>query len=136
MRYNKFYCSILNNRTGHKFYNLETSSPIHTWINTTWTYIILYTYFILSKDMKKLGKHERNFCFSSGYKTFTLKWSFTRKELGTLQKTATANVHGHTCKIMTWKLTIEGTPFRHIGTCWGGLQAKPCQYICHQYPFI
>ena len=51
--------------------------------------------------MKKLGKHERNFCFSSGYKTFTLKWSFTRKELGTLQKTATANVHGHTCKIMT-----------------------------------
>ena len=47
----------------------------------------VYTYFILSKDMKQLGKHERNFCFSSGYKAFTLKWSFTRKELGTLQKT-------------------------------------------------
>ena len=25
---NIFYCSILNNRIGHKFYNLETSSPI------------------------------------------------------------------------------------------------------------
>jgi hypothetical protein len=27
---NIFYCSILNNRIGHKFYN-----TIHTWINTT-----------------------------------------------------------------------------------------------------
>jgi hypothetical protein len=25
----------------------------YTWINTKWTYIILYTYFILSDDMKK-----------------------------------------------------------------------------------
>ena len=37
---------------GHKFHNLETSSPIHTWINIKWTYIILYTYFILSEDKK------------------------------------------------------------------------------------
>ena len=43
-----FYCSIRNNLIGHKFHNLETSSPIHTWINTKWTYIILYTYFILT----------------------------------------------------------------------------------------
>jgi hypothetical protein len=50
---NIFYCSIRNNWIGHKFHNLETSSPIHTWINTKWTYIILYTYFILSDDMKK-----------------------------------------------------------------------------------
>jgi hypothetical protein len=27
---NILYCSILNNRIGHTFYNLETSSPIHT----------------------------------------------------------------------------------------------------------
>jgi hypothetical protein len=27
---NIFYCSIRNNWIGHKFYNLETSSPIHT----------------------------------------------------------------------------------------------------------
>ena len=46
---------LFNNNywTRHNFYNLETSSPIHTWIDTTWTYIILYTYFILSEDMKK-----------------------------------------------------------------------------------
>jgi len=25
-----FYCSIINNWIGHKFHNLETSSPIHT----------------------------------------------------------------------------------------------------------
>ena len=48
-----FYCSIRNNWIGHKFHNLEMSSPIHTWINTKWTYIVLYTYFILSDDMKK-----------------------------------------------------------------------------------
>jgi hypothetical protein len=50
---NIFYCSIRNNWIGHTFQNSETSSPIHTWINTKWTYIILYTYFILSEDMKK-----------------------------------------------------------------------------------
>ena len=49
---NIFYCSILNNWIGHKFHNLETSSPIHTWINTQWIYIILYSYFILSEDKK------------------------------------------------------------------------------------
>ena len=36
--------------------------------------------------MNKLGKHERNFCFSNGYKASTLKLSFTRKERDTLQK--------------------------------------------------
>jgi hypothetical protein len=50
---NILYCSIINNWIGHKFHNLETSSPIHTWINTKWTYTILYTYFIFSEDMKK-----------------------------------------------------------------------------------
>ena len=48
-----FYCSIRNNWIRHKFHNLETSSPIHTSINTKLTYIILYTYFILIEDMKK-----------------------------------------------------------------------------------
>ena len=47
---NIFYCSIGNNWIGHKFHKWETSSPIHTWINTKWTYITLYTYFILSED--------------------------------------------------------------------------------------
>ena len=50
---NIFYCSIRNNWIGHKFHNLETSSPIHTWTNTKWTYIILNTYFLLNDDMKK-----------------------------------------------------------------------------------
>ena len=31
---NIFYFSIKSNWIGHKFHNLETSSPIHTWINT------------------------------------------------------------------------------------------------------
>ena len=31
---NILYCSIRNNWIGHKFHNLETSSPIHTRINT------------------------------------------------------------------------------------------------------
>ena len=34
------------------------SSPIHTWINTKWTYIILYTYIILSEDMKNTNKKQ------------------------------------------------------------------------------
>ena len=53
------YCSIRNNWVGHKFHNLDTSSPIHTWINTKWTYIILYAYFILSDDMKKKQKQKQ-----------------------------------------------------------------------------
>ena len=57
---NIFYCSIRNNWIGHKFHNLETSSPIYTWINTKWTYIILYTYFILSDDMKKTKTKTKN----------------------------------------------------------------------------
>ena len=55
---NIFYCSIRNNWIGHKFHNLETSSPIHTWINTKWTYILLYIYFILSEDIKKNKKQK------------------------------------------------------------------------------
>ena len=46
---NIFYCSILNNRIGHKFYNLETSSPIHTWINTT---VNLYNIIHISYSVK------------------------------------------------------------------------------------
>jgi len=46
---NIFYCSILNNRIGHKFYNLETSSPIHTW-----TYIILYIFHIQWRHKNKI----------------------------------------------------------------------------------
>jgi hypothetical protein len=30
---NIVYCSIRNNWIGHKFHNLKTSSPIHTWIS-------------------------------------------------------------------------------------------------------
>jgi hypothetical protein len=48
---NIFYCSIRNNWIGHKFHNLETSSPIHTWINTKWTYIIFH---IKGKLRKKI----------------------------------------------------------------------------------
>ena len=61
-----FYCSIRNNWIGHKCHDLETSSPIHTWSNTKWTYIILYAYFILNKDIKnnkqtlKIVEHHAN----------------------------------------------------------------------------
>jgi hypothetical protein len=54
------YCSIRNNWIGYKFHNLETSSPIHTWINTKWTYVKLYTYFILSEDMQKTKTKTKN----------------------------------------------------------------------------
>jgi hypothetical protein len=35
-------CTIINNGIGHKFHNLQTSSPIQTRINTTWTYIYIH----------------------------------------------------------------------------------------------
>jgi hypothetical protein len=46
------YCSRINDWIGHKFHNLETASPIHTWINTKWTFIWYNTYFIFNEDMK------------------------------------------------------------------------------------
>jgi hypothetical protein len=83
---NIFYCSILNNRIGHKFYNLETSSPIHTWINTTWTYIILYIFHIQWRHKNKIppnvkrhanGLSKQKSSSSSSRQKNTLYWVLT-----------------------------------------------------------